>query len=348
MSSAQAQMIRLLLILLVIGVSAAPARAIDFTWPDAEAPGDVRVEAVSFPSRSPFTLIDAADPERSPETAAVATFFGPPRRAAARSVPAVIMLHGSGGVLYAREMTYGRQLAAMGIAALVVDAFAARRDRGTGFTDRLLNITEAMVMADAYAGLRWLAARPEIDPKRIALIGFSYGGMASLYAAYEQVAEAFAPAGLRFAGHAAFYPPCIAQFEDRRTTGRPVLILMGSEDELVSPARCEAAVEDLRAAGSPAEFILYPGAYHQWDGGWTGPRRIGRTLDGCRLRVEADGTVRDRNTWLPMVDPFTRKVILGLCSNSDGYLIGRDDAVRARSNADLGRFLADVLADRRG
>jgi hypothetical protein len=64
--------------------------------------------------------------------------------------------------------------------------------------------------------------------------------------------------------------------------------------------------------------------------------------------VETDGTVRDRNTWLPMVDSFTRKIILGLCSNSDGYLIGRDDAVRTRSNADLGRFLSDVLADRRG
>jgi hypothetical protein len=75
----------------------------------------------------------------------------------------------------------------------------------------------------------------------------------------------------------------------------------------------------------------------------SGPRRIGRTLDGCRLRVAGDGTVQDRNTMLPMIDSFTRKIILGLCSDSSGYLIGRDDLVRARSNADLGRFLARVL-----
>jgi dienelactone hydrolase len=313
-------MIRLLLALLLVGAVAGPARAIDFTWPDADRlSGPWSGEAVSFPSHSPFTLADAADPERSPETAAVGSFF----RASGSSgpAPAVVMLHGSGGVLGARELTYGRQFAAMGVSALVVDAYAA---------------------------LRWLSELPDIDPRRIAVVGFSYGGMASLYAAYEQVATSFSPSGLRFAGHAAFYPPCIAEFENRRTTGRPVLILMGSEDELVSHARCEAAVEDLRAGGSPADFILYPGAYHQWDGGWSGPRRIGRTLDGCRLRVETDGTVRDRNTLLPMVDSFTRKIILGLCSNSDGYLIGRDDAVRARSNADLGRFLANVLAERRG
>jgi dienelactone hydrolase len=341
-------MIVRLLLLLVLTALAAPALAVDFTWPDVDAMRGLQGEDVTFPSRSPFTLADAADPERSPETAAVATFFRAAGPAAPRSVPAVVMLHGSGGVLSAREMTYGRQFAAMGVAALVVDAFAARRERGMSFTDRLINITEAMMLADAYAGLRWLAARPEIDPRRIAIVGFSYGGMASLYAAYEQVASAYSTPDLRFAGHAAFYPPCIAEFENRRTTGRPVLVLMGSEDELVSHARCESAVEDLRAGGSLAQFILYPGAYHQWDGGWTGPRRIGRTLDGCRLRVETDGTVRDRNTWLPMVDSFTRKIILGLCSNSDGYLIGRDDAVRARSNADLGRFLGDVLADRRG
>ncbi len=326
---------------LLLLLLAAPAQAFPEVWPEPDTLYAIQGEPVSFPSTSPFTLADAAIPEDNPPTAAVATYFRP--QAAKRPAPAVIMLHGSGGVLSAREMTYGRQFAAMGIGALVIDAFAARRDRAASFIERLLNITEAMVMADAYAGLAWLAARPEIDRQRVALIGFSYGGLASVYAAHEQVARAFAPPGLRFAGHAAFYAPCIAQFEDRQTTGRPVLILMGAEDELVRPARCEAAAEDLRAGGSSAQVIVYPGAYHQWDGGWPGPRRIGRSLDGCRLRVDRDGTVHDRNTLLPMIDSFTRRIILGLCSDSEGYLIGRDDAVRARSNADLARFLGQVF-----
>ncbi len=261
---------------------ARPASAFPETWPNGEALARVQGEPVSFPSFSPFTPADMADPADRIPTPSVATFFKP---TATGKTPAVVLLHGSSGVQSARELTYARQFAAMGIAALVVNSFAARRERGTGFVDRLLNITESMMLADAYAGLGWLAARPDVDPERIAVVGFSYGALVSLLAAQEQVARIFAPAGPRFAGHVAFYAPCIAIFDDRTTTGRPVLMLAGDEDEIVTPERCDTAATNLRAGGSAVEVIRYPGAYHQWDGAWSGPRRIGRTLDGCRLRV---------------------------------------------------------------
>jgi hypothetical protein len=44
-----------------------------------------------------------------------------------------------------------------------------------------------------------------------------------------------------------------------------------------------------------------------------------------------------------MDGPFMRKVILGLCSDSDGYLIGRDEAVRARAIGDWSRFLNTIF-----
>jgi dienelactone hydrolase len=321
---------------------ARPACAFPENWPDPDSLTSVAGESVSFPSFSPFTPADMADAEARTPTPSVATYFKP-RTNLSAPAPAVVLLHGSSGVQSARELTYARQLAAMGVGALVIDSFAARRERGTGFIDRLLNITESMMLADAYAGLGWLVARPEIDRTRIAVVGFSYGALVSILAAQEQVARIFSSDGLRFAGHAAFYAPCIAAFDEIAATGRPVLILAGDKDEIVSPERCDSAAASLRAGGSEVEVIRYPDAYHQWDGAWSGPRRIGRTLDGCRLRVHSDGTVQDRNTMLPMVDSFTRKIILGLCSDSSGYLIGRDDAVRARSNADLGRFLTRVL-----
>jgi dienelactone hydrolase len=324
----------------VVSLIAHSAPAFPQAWPDGESLARIQGEAVSFPSFSPFTPADMADTAERVPTPSVATFFKPNTTGKA---PAIVLLHGSSGVQSARELTYARQFAAMGVAALVVDSFAARRERGTGFIDRLLNITESMILADAYAGLGWLGARPDIDPERIAVVGFSYGALVSLLAAQDQVARIFAPGGQRFAGHVAFYAPCIAVFDDRTTTGKPVLMLAGDEDEIVKPERCDTAAANLRAGGSEVQVIRYPGAYHQWDGAWSGPRRIGRTLDGCRLRVASDGTVQDRNTMLPMIDSFTRKIILGLCSDSSGYLIGRDDAVRARSNADLGRFLARAL-----
>ncbi len=259
------------------------------------------------------------------------------------SVPAVIMLHGSGGVLWAREMTYGRQLASMGIAALAIDVFAARRDLGTGFIDRLLNITESMMIADAYAGLSYLADQhPSIDTGRVALVGFSYGAMASMYAMNGRVAAQLGK-GMKFAGHVAFYGPCIARFSDSRTTGAPLLFLYGTADILIDRARCEEFAGDLRKGGSTVEIVAYKDAPHQWDGGW-GRRTIGRTMHACRLRVERDGTVRDLNTYLPMSTPFTRKVILGLCASGPPYPIGADEEVRLQSNRDLGRFLARVFA----
>jgi dienelactone hydrolase len=328
----------------MIGASPSHAqfRLVD-PWPDSATLTDIWGEPVTFPSSSPFSPENLAPrSDADPSDTAVGTFYLPRGRHAEHSVPAVIFLHGAGGVIGNRELTYGPQLAAMGAAALVIDSFGARRDRATSFTDRVIHITETMMVADAYAGLRYLASRPEIDAKHVVLAGFSYGGMATTYALYAQMAERLAPAGLRFAGHVAFYGPCIARFEDHRTTGAPLLMLYGVEDELMRPERCSAVADELRAGGSTVEIIRYPGAVHQWDGQFE-RRLIGRNLSGCRFRVERDGTVRDEQTLLTMTGPFLRKIILALCVSSKPYPIGRDDAVRARSDRDFGRFLEQVF-----
>jgi len=315
-------------------------------WPNGAVIDKIEGQPVSYPSASPFSPADFADLKAAPPATAEATLFMPPGRHKPRSLPAVIMLHGSGGVLAAREMTYGRQFASMGVAALAVDVFAARRELGYGFIDRLLNITESMMIADAYLGLRWLTEKyPEIDPARVALVGFSYGAMATMYSMNARVARQLG-GGLKFAAHAAFYGPCIARFSDPRTTGAPLLILYGTADTLIDRARCEEYAADMRKGGSTVEIVAYEGAPHQWDGGW-GRRSIGRTMHGCRLTVERDGTVRDLNTLLPMSTPFTRKIILGLCANGPAYPIGGDDAVRRKSNRDLGNFLARFLTNPR-
>lgn len=336
---------RCVLVLAVLALSLASARAewrIRDPWPaDTSA---IHSIDVTFPSSSPFSPAELGNAE--PTTAQGRLFLPADAASAApKSVPAVIMLHGSGGVLWAREITYGQQLAEMGIAALVIDSFAARRERATTFIERLLEITESMVLADAYAGLRFLAERREIDPKRVALVGFSYGGMSTMYALNATVAEKLSPSGLRFAGHVAFYGPCIARFEDKRTTGAPLLMLWGGGDELIDAERCNATAEDFRADGSAVETVIYPTAVHQWDG--SGPRRpIGRLLNPCRFVVAPDGTVRDERTSLTMTGPFLRKVLLFLCVENRPYQIGADAEVRAQSNRELGKFLARIFEKR--
>jgi len=340
----------LLATLLVIMAVPAMAAAVNWSrlvepWPDPASLADIPGVPVSWPSTSPFAPDDiGAGSEDAPPTTALGRLYLPPGPHAARSVPAVILLHGSGGILPSRELTYAPQLARLGVAALVVDSFGARRDRGTEYLDRILNITETMILADAYTGLGFLAARPEIDPRHVVLTGFSYGAMSTMYGLYAQFADKLAPPGLRFAGHVAFYGPCIARFDDSRTTGAPLLMLIGGKDELVDQRRCAEVAADLRRGGSRVDTIVYPDAVHQWDGALA-PRLSGSNLSGCSLRVERDGTITDQDTGLEMSGAFRRKLILGLCTlGARPYPIARDDRVRAQATADYGRFLANIFA----
>src|SRR5690606_39827086 len=93
---------------------------------------------------------------------------------------------------------------------------------------------------------------------------------------------------------------CIARFEDNRTTGAPVLMLMGRGDQIIDIDRCGEVAADLREGGSEVEMIVYQDAYHMWDGGPVQAWRPPHHLADCKLVVQRDGSVYDENTWLPM------------------------------------------------
>lgn len=327
-----------------LALAAAPAMAAPGfadPWPATAGGG----ESLEIDSYSPF-VPSAIGPDATPAKAKL-TWYAPKRAGASGKAPAVVLLHGAGGVSYARENTYAAQLAQMGIGAVVVDVFGARRDLATGFIDRVINITETMALADAYATLAWLKARPEIDPARVALWGFSYGAMSSVFAANAAIAERLAGlyglGSTRFAAHIGFYGPCITEFDVPQTTGAPLLLAWGSGDELIDPRRCESLAEQLRRGGSTVRTQVFEGAAHQWDGGWSGNRRIGRQLNDCRFRVSRDLEVRSGMLGVGMSDPTTRKVMLALCVGSEGYIINADEKVRALSNRLVGEFLNGVF-----
>jgi len=94
--------------------------------------------------------------------------------------PAVILLHGSDPHLRFRGwiVTF---FASRGIAVLSWDK---RGNGGSGGSLATVNIDT--MAADGEAAIRWLRARPEIDPKRVGVWGISQGGWpASLIAAHD-------------------------------------------------------------------------------------------------------------------------------------------------------------------
>jgi dienelactone hydrolase len=181
-------------------------------------------------------------------------------------VPAVIILHGSGGI-DGRGQFHAQALNAAGIATLEVYMFA----RGNRPKEGLLK-----TLTHGYGALKYLASRSDIDPQRIGVMGFSWGGSMSMRMASKSVSDAFLANtnGLRFAAHVPFYPVCwnharimrSGMSDYRAFTGAAVLLFAGGQDDYDSPDDCKNFLDALpEQTRSHMTLQFYPEATHGWD-----------------------------------------------------------------------------------
>jgi acetyl esterase/lipase len=68
------------------------------------------------------------------------------------------------------------------------------------------------MILDLYRSLAILAAHPRVDPNRIAVMGFSRGGQAALYATLKRFHKMWNPSGIDPAAYIALYAPCITTY----------------------------------------------------------------------------------------------------------------------------------------
>ena len=100
--------------------------------------------------------------------------------------PAVVMIHGSGPATRDVFLPVADVLVRNGVAVLIHDK------RGTGASTGNYNRADfGDLAADALAGVAWLAAHPEIDPRQIGLHGFSLGSWVAPLAAARNPDVAF-------------------------------------------------------------------------------------------------------------------------------------------------------------
>jgi dienelactone hydrolase len=224
-----------------------------------------------------------------------ATFVVPP---GATPAPAVVVLHGSGGV-DGRGAYHAEALHRLGIATLEVDMWTPRGFKG-GPQSRPRRLRETY--PDAFGALRFLAQQPEIDPQRIGIMGFSWGGGLALATASAGLVQEFTGGALRFAAHAPFYPVCwsfLKTAADFKLTGAPVRIFAGERDDYEEPDTCRTLVERLPPESRPSVMLtIYPGATHAWDTrsgavNFFDPNAaLGK---GGRVRFFPDGKLADRS-----------------------------------------------------
>jgi dienelactone hydrolase len=186
--------------------------------------------------------------------------------------PAVVLLHTCLGLpSNRREME--NEFVGLGYVALFVDDFATRRLKETCAVD----FPEGV--ADAYGALAFLAKLPDVDPARIAAIGYSQGADTALTLASSRFASAYRlPQGLAFKSAAAFYPPCANQ--SGAAMRMPTLILVGQTDEVTPAGDCEALA---RGQTGAVALHVYPGAPHGFDNPEFG---AGRLVLGMRLAYD--------------------------------------------------------------
>lgn len=183
-------------------------------------------------------------------------------------MPAVIMMHGTGGIRYS-GVYYAAALNGAGIATLEVDQWGGRGLPG-GASSRPKQLGDNL--PDIAGAYRLLSERPDIDASRIGILGESMGGIETLLMMTQHTSDAILGLGIHFKAAVALYPICWlynhvpgADFAD--LVDLPIRIMVGSADDYDGGgAACEELVHEL-APRDAAHMSLrvFPGATHIFD-----------------------------------------------------------------------------------
>lgn len=279
-----------------IATGVPPARWLKVTAGNSPASASALGEAVSFQSVT-FSVGASSFLMPLPKEGIEVTvngFLALPERT--DGAPAVILLHGCAGIS-GTEIGWATTLKALGIATFIVDSFRGRALAQTCSRSESLN--PASAMTDAYSALELLAVNPKIDRTRIAIMGFSLGGLTALRASQVRFQKHFAKGSTRFAVHLAFYPAgCHIRLADEEQIGHaPIRIFHGAADDWTVVGPCKAYVERLRTAGKDAALIEYADAHHSFDNPGIALRRLPSVFStsNCAF-VEESGRIVEAET----------------------------------------------------
>jgi len=175
--------------------------------------------------------------------------------------PAVVILHHCAG-FDDLVVSWADRLSSWGYVALAVDSFGPRKAPR--------NCSARTYQAfDASSAFDFLAHQDFVDSSRVAVLGFSQGGMATLRNAERDAALANSYHDA-FRAAVAFYPDCGGI---SGIMAVPTLVLIGELDDWTPAKACQAMAEGRSDIGlsrekgdrSMVSLILYPGVYHSFN-----------------------------------------------------------------------------------
>lgn len=194
--------------------------------------------------------------------------FAPPHKEGDK-FPALVIFHTCGGISEHLKVWTEAALNA-GYVVLVPDGM---RGFGNNCTSPP-KVPNARLIKDALDGVAHLAKLPYVDTHRISVLGFSQGAFVATWLASSNVAKSIRPETPAIASTIAAYGFCgLAPSRGRPNgavilqpdTDRPLLMLLGGKDNETPPDSCLEALPNLKSAGAPVQWHLYPDATHAWD-----------------------------------------------------------------------------------
>lgn len=302
---------------------------------------------VYFPIKSPYDFSRVLNGyDALPETSGKGTLVMPEGASAEDPVPAIVILHGSGGIAKGREFEYAALFAENGIAAFVLDYYAPRGvTPDTPYVMKTMIATEVDIMSDAYSALKVLGTHPAIDAERIGVTGYSYGGMATRYVLDDRLKAIMAPNVPAFALHMDIYGPCHQTLGHTGTTGAPYLAIHGDADNTIDTELCQSVYKDLEAGGSSVESHVIAGAGHGWENDTPQTQFPGGFVHGCKFSFDPEkGTFLvdgEKSRFQPEPDmtrnerAYVRSTLgelVGGCVGQ-GYTVGSNPEADAKSKA---------------
>lgn len=187
------------------------------------------------------------------------------KAAAGDPSPAVIILPAIAGLNpYIDRMSDA--LADQGYASVAMDYYA-RSGGVPDLSDRakimaaVASLSDRDVLADIEANVEFLKSRPNIDGKRISVMGFCVGGSFAILAAseIESLACAIGFYGTIRYGQTTDRKP-VSPLDAAQHLKCPLLAHYGEQDPLIPQSDVEALRSTLKS--HPAEIYSYPGAGH--------------------------------------------------------------------------------------
>ncbi len=199
--------------------------------------------------------------------------------AAKNPQPGILIVHDWMGLgKFTKEKA--EKLAKEGYVAFAVDVYGKgirpKDQKEAGEFAKKYKDDRNLLRAHMNAAYDKLKSMKEVDPNKIVVMGYCFGGTAAL-----ELARSGVPLKGTATFHGGLSSPTPA---DAKNIKGPVLVMHGADDPNVPPKEVQAFKEEMKNGGVQLTFIAYPGAVHAF----TNPDAGNDNSKGAAYNKEAD------------------------------------------------------------